>query len=330
MASLPAFHAFDEAATNQQHVSQDASMVPLMPEVKSQDPSMVGDAGGSSLGESSIQAGQAMQGAKAVTYNDHMGTKHDSMKESSAQSIQGTKTAAAQGSHDGNQGSIATAPSASIRHQTQTHISSTSIPAQDTSLDSSYALVSQRLMTQVNNTVNNTKDGINEDKLDFSPAQGPQVPEAPVYTIVDMGGGHVDLFPDDSQDASTALASLRAIANSEPSNPEDPAVAEILQRISDLKQQFNPAALKSDPRPAFEMPVVSVNITGSIIFVGARITYLVLRSAMLPAALAFILNLVFSPRSGIVPVSTAFMFFASVTLILTLFLVSQSISNHMP
>lgn len=108
------------------------------------------------------------------------------------------------------------------------------------------------------------------------------------------------------QETSSALAHLRAIASTKPSDLQDPANVTLLQQISYLEQQL--AEFESGSASNTVLPVVSIDITESIIYVTVGIATFFLNSAMLPATLAVAVIMVFYPKAGDLSLPTATLF----------------------
>lgn len=126
----------------------------------------------------------------------------------------------------------------------------------------------------------------------------------------------------DHQELINELANLRAVASTKPFHPEDPATVELLQQIFNLERKL--ARLNSGSYPFPVLPIVSLDIKASTVFVTIRIARFLLRSAVPSATIAIILSLVFYSKSGEMSVLTAAMFSALAVLAATLFyLVSQ-------
>lgn len=108
------------------------------------------------------------------------------------------------------------------------------------------------------------------------------------------------------QETSSALAHLRAIASTKPFNLQDPANVTLLQQISYLEQQL--AEFESGSASNTVLPVVSIDIAESIIYVTVGIATFFLNSAMLPATLAVAVIMVFYPKAGDLSLLTATLF----------------------
>lgn len=108
------------------------------------------------------------------------------------------------------------------------------------------------------------------------------------------------------QETSSALAHLRTIAGTKPLNAQDPANVALLQQISYLEQQL--AEFESGSTSNTVLPVLSIDITESIIFVTVGIAGFFLNSAMLPATLAVSIIMVFYPKAGDLSLLTATLF----------------------
>lgn len=108
------------------------------------------------------------------------------------------------------------------------------------------------------------------------------------------------------QETSSALAHLRTIASTKPFNTQNPANVTLLQQISFLEQQL--ADFESGSTSNTILPVVSIDITESIIFVTVGIASLFLKSAMLPATLAVGVIMVVYPRASDLSLLTATLF----------------------
>lgn len=98
------------------------------------------------------------------------------------------------------------------------------------------------------------------------------------------------------EETTSALAHLRAIASTKHFNRQDPENVALLQQISYLEQQL--AEFESGSTSKTVLPVVSINITESIIFVMMGIVSFFLNAAMLPVALGVGYIMVFYPKAG--------------------------------
>ncbi|KAJ4424241.1 UDP-N-acetylglucosamine transferase subunit [Gnomoniopsis sp. IMI 355080] len=105
MASLPAFHSFDQAsACNKQYGGRNASMVQSPPQLEAPDPSKAGESESGTLGDTAIQARQAIQVTKGTDHDAKKATLYDTSGQSSLQNNQGTRTAV-DDVHNGDQAS---------------------------------------------------------------------------------------------------------------------------------------------------------------------------------------------------------------------------------
>lgn len=255
--------------------------------------SAIRDAGHGSPGNMPVHLTQSTQPAMDGICTGTDGSGLHAPFTRAVQLIQGTQVPV-YGILNGARGSDTSTP-APVTRQFQKHVQNASDLARGDDLDHSETQAYQRPTTQVKSAVNDTRGMIEDLALGTSPVQATQAPEVSVRKNAVDGNGHGPrTFPSEVSELSSAGGSSAFF------NSTDPATSEVLEPFFSPKGiDWDIAKLGSDPHTGLELPVVSVNITASITFVTMRIASFMWPSAMPPAALAFILNLVLIyPKPG--------------------------------